>query len=95
VFGGLGTFRIGEVDGRIIDRLLALHDALRAVQEVEVTANIAGYLWAKLALGAIYFCDGAGQRRRDGAVRPADVPRHVRRTRWSGDDGGTCLRHQS
>ena len=61
-------FRIGEVDGRIIDRLLALHDALRAVQEVEVTANIAGYLWAKLALGAIYFCDGAGQRRRDGAV---------------------------
>ena len=55
VFGGPGTFRIGELDGRITDRLLALRDALCAVQEVEVTANIAGYLWAKLALGAIYF----------------------------------------
>jgi 2-dehydropantoate 2-reductase len=55
VFGGPGTFRIGELDGRITERLLALRDALLAVQEVEVTANIAGYLWAKLALGAIYF----------------------------------------
>ena len=56
MFGGTGTFRIGELDGRITDRLLALRNALRAVQEVEVTANIAGYLFrAKLALGAIYF----------------------------------------
>jgi hypothetical protein len=53
VFGGPGTFRVGELDGRITERLLALRDALGAVQEVEVTANIAGYLWAKLALGAI------------------------------------------
>ena len=55
VFGGTGTFRVGELDGRITERVLALRDALCAVQEVEVTANIAGYLWAKLALGAIYF----------------------------------------
>jgi ketopantoate reductase len=48
--------------------------------EVEVTANIAGYPgpswhWARSV------CHSAGQRRRDGAVRPAEVPRHVRRTR--------------
>lgn len=55
VFGGPGTFRLGELDGHITDRLLALRDVLRSVQEVEATANIAGYLWAKLALGAIYF----------------------------------------
>lgn len=55
VFGGPGTFRIGELDGGITDRLLALRDALRVLQPVEVTSNINGYLWAKLALGAIYF----------------------------------------
>ena len=55
VFGGTGTFRVGELDGRMTGRLLALRDALRAVQEVEATANIAGSLWAKLALLAIYF----------------------------------------
>jgi 2-dehydropantoate 2-reductase len=55
VFGGPGTFRIGELDGRISHRLLALREVLLAVQHVEATANIFGYLWAKLALGAIYF----------------------------------------
>jgi 2-dehydropantoate 2-reductase len=32
-----------------------LRDALTAVQEVAITDNIFGFLWAKMALGAIYF----------------------------------------
>jgi 2-dehydropantoate 2-reductase len=55
VYGGPGTFRIGELDRAITPRLLALRDALAAVQKLEVTANIFGYLWAKMALGAAYF----------------------------------------
>lgn len=55
VYGGPGSFRIGELDGRITRRLQSLQDALSAVQPVETTSNIFGYLWAKMALGAIYF----------------------------------------
>lgn len=55
VYGGPGTFRVGEIDGRITPRVTALAEALSAVQPIEATANIFGYLWAKLALGAIYF----------------------------------------
>lgn len=55
VYGGPGTFRVGEIDGRITPRLTTLVEALSAVQAVEATDNIFGYLWAKMALGAIYF----------------------------------------
>lgn len=55
VYGGPGSFRIGELDGRTSARIGELRDALAALQPVEVTANIFGYLWAKLALGAVYF----------------------------------------
>ena len=56
VFGGPGAFRIGEIDG-------ATHTAhparcsrpSRRLQPVEVTDNIFGFLWSKIALGAIYF----------------------------------------
>lgn len=55
VYGGPGSFRIGELDGVTTPRLLALRDALSSVQTVETTPNIFGFLWAKMALGAIYF----------------------------------------
>src|SRR3954453_2292934 len=54
-YGGPGTFRVGEIDGKITDRVRALRDDLAAVQPVEATDNIFGYLWGKMALGAIYF----------------------------------------
>lgn len=54
-YGGPGTFRVGEIDGSITDRVHGLRDDLSAVQPVEVTNNIFGYLWGKMALGAIYF----------------------------------------
>jgi 2-dehydropantoate 2-reductase len=55
VYGGPGSFRVGELDGRMTPRIAELRDALSAVQTVDVTANIFGFLWAKMALGAVYF----------------------------------------
>ena len=55
VFGGPGAFRIGEIDGTTTPRIVALQQAFSAVQPVAVTDNIFGFLWSKIALGAIYF----------------------------------------
>src|SRR4029453_7764302 len=55
VFGGPGAFRIGEIDGATTARIQALQQAFSALQPVEVTDNIFGFLWSKIALGAIYF----------------------------------------
>jgi 2-dehydropantoate 2-reductase len=54
-FGGNGTIRLGELDGRTTPRLEALRDAFSAYQPTEITDNVLGYLWGKLALGCIYF----------------------------------------
>ena len=54
-YGGPGTFRVGEIDGAVTERVQHLARDLSAVQQVEVTGNIFGYLWGKMALGAIYF----------------------------------------
>jgi 2-dehydropantoate 2-reductase len=59
VFGGPGAFHIGEIDGATTPRILALRDAFAALQPVEVTDNIFGFLWSKIALGAIYFATAA------------------------------------
>jgi 2-dehydropantoate 2-reductase len=55
VFGGPGAFHIGEIDGATTPRIKALQQAFSALQPVEVTDNIFGFLWSKIALGAIYF----------------------------------------
>jgi 2-dehydropantoate 2-reductase len=54
-FTGRGSFRVGEVDGRATRRVVELSQILSALQPVEVTDNIMGCLWAKMALGAVYF----------------------------------------
>lgn len=53
--GGGGSFKIGEIDGTITDRIRMLGELLAPVNKVEITDNIFGYLWAKMALGAVYF----------------------------------------
>jgi 2-dehydropantoate 2-reductase len=50
VQGNVGTFRIGELDGRMTDRLQAIAAAL---PYAEATDSIMGYLWAKEAYGAM------------------------------------------
>jgi 2-dehydropantoate 2-reductase len=56
LFGGRGAVVIGEIDGRITPRAERLHQLLEDFEERAVlTSNIWGYLWAKLAYGAMLF----------------------------------------
>jgi 2-dehydropantoate 2-reductase len=50
--GNRGTFMIGEVDGRLTDRVLAL---AADIADARATPHILGYLWAKEAYGAMLF----------------------------------------
>ena len=56
LFGGRGAVVVGEIDGRITPRAERLHALLKDFEERAVlTPNIWGYLWAKLAYGAMLF----------------------------------------
>jgi 2-dehydropantoate 2-reductase len=56
VYGGRGAVVVGELDGRDTPRLAALHRTLRDFEPAAVaTDNIWGYLWGKLAYGALLF----------------------------------------
>lgn len=56
LYGGRGAVVLGELDGRITPRLAALHEALRDFEPGAITTdNIWGYLWGKLAYGALLF----------------------------------------
>lgn len=52
-YGGPGKFAIGELDGSMSPRLRELQRAFSSLCPVEVTDNIFGYLWGKLAYGAM------------------------------------------
>lgn len=55
-YGGRGAVVLGELDGTTTARLTELHDAFKAFDDrAVVTANIWGYLWSKLAVGAMLF----------------------------------------
>ena len=54
-FGGAGTIRLGELDGSKTPRLEALRHAFAVYQPTEITDNVLGDLWGKLALGCVYF----------------------------------------
>jgi 2-dehydropantoate 2-reductase len=51
--GGAGTFAIGELDGELSPRVKELAELLGAVAPIQVTANIAGYKWAKHVYAAL------------------------------------------
>jgi 2-dehydropantoate 2-reductase len=54
-YGGPGTIKVGELDGRITPRLEQLRDLLAAIGPVETTANIWGYMWGKLGYGNMLY----------------------------------------
>ncbi|AFZ69670.1 ketopantoate reductase family protein [Deinococcus peraridilitoris] len=55
-YGGHGAVVIGEQDGQLTPRARALHTLLRQFEPNAVlTPNINGYLWSKLAYGALLF----------------------------------------
>jgi 2-dehydropantoate 2-reductase len=56
LYGGYGAVVLGELDGRTTPRLAALHQTLRDFEPHAITTdNIWGYLWGKLAYGALLF----------------------------------------
>ncbi|WP_433271116.1 ketopantoate reductase family protein [Actinosynnema sp. CS-041913] len=65
VYGGAGTFRIGEPDGATSERVRELARLLGEFHPTEVTDNIFGHLWSKTAIAAVYFAT---------AVADEDVP---------------------
>ncbi|HVO00835.1 MAG TPA: 2-dehydropantoate 2-reductase [Candidatus Cybelea sp.] len=55
-YAGRGAVVIGELDGKKTPRIEALHRLMREFDERAIlTTNIWGYLWGKLAYGAILF----------------------------------------
>jgi 2-dehydropantoate 2-reductase len=63
LFGGRGAFVLGELDGKVTDRLTALYEIIRAGFEpgAVVTDDIQSYLWGKLSYAAMLFAQGLGQ----------------------------------
>ena len=54
-YGGPGTFAIGELDGSVTPRVAEVAEHIRGFLDPIVTPNIWGYLWSKLAYGALLF----------------------------------------
>jgi 2-dehydropantoate 2-reductase len=55
-YGGKGAVVVGEIDGRITPRVIAIREAWHHLNpEAIVTTNIWGYLWGKEAYGAMLF----------------------------------------
>ena len=50
--GGKGAFYVGEVDGRVSERV---EQIVRDLQDAQATDSILGYLWSKQAYGAMLF----------------------------------------
>lgn len=57
-YAGRGAVVVGEIDGRITERLGRVHAALRQFERGAVTTdNIWGYLWGKMGYGALLFAE--------------------------------------
>ncbi len=62
LYGNRGAFVLGELDGRITERLSALHGVIRDFEPgAIVTEDIQSYLWGKLGYGAMLFAQALGQ----------------------------------
>ena len=58
MYGGRGAVVVGEIDGRITARAKALHALFQDFEpEAVLTDNIFGYLWSKMAYGAMLFAE--------------------------------------
>ncbi len=68
--GNVGTFRVGELDGRITQRVLDLAGALPYAKP---TDNVLGFLWGKEAYGAMLWA---------GAVSDLTIAEHLEDPRY-------------
>ena len=56
LFGNRGAVVVGEIDGTTLDRTKEIHKLLQIFEpDAVLTENIWGYLWGKLAYGAMLF----------------------------------------
>lgn len=55
VYSGPGSLRVGELNGRITERVQTLAKTLSDFHRAEPTDNIQGFLWGKLILSTMYF----------------------------------------
>jgi len=62
IFGGRGSFVIGEVDGKQTPRLEELAKLLGRAHPVSTTNRIFSFLWGKTALEAFYFASALTDR---------------------------------
>lgn len=61
MFGSRGAVVLGELDGRMTERLKRLHATLLAFEpDAIMTETIWGYLWGKLGYGAMLFAQALG-----------------------------------
>ena len=63
LFGNYGAFVLGELDGRITERIIALHGIIRAGFEPNaiITDDVQSYLWGKLGYASLLFAQAIGQ----------------------------------
>jgi len=54
-YGGAGSIYLGELDGRVTDRVRALRETLSPWEGVKITDNIWGYLWGKMGYANMLF----------------------------------------
>jgi 2-dehydropantoate 2-reductase len=55
VYSGPGTLAVGELDGRVTDRVRALARVLADFHPAAAHLNVQGLRWSKLALTTVYF----------------------------------------
>lgn len=55
LYGSEGAFYVGELDGSMSDRVIALHGKLSQFCEAIVTQNIWGYKWSKQCLASLNY----------------------------------------
>ena len=63
LWGGRGAVVLGELDGRVTDRLAALHATIQAGFEPDaiITDDVQSYLWGKLGYAVLLFAQALGQ----------------------------------
>ncbi len=60
--GGFGNIWIGELDGRITERLARIQKLLSHSVQAHVTDNVAGYLWSKQIDCSLLFAQAVGDQ---------------------------------
>lgn len=73
LYGGVASLYLGELDGRISPRILALKDKLQVWGPAEVTDNIWGFLWGKMSYAGLLYATALVDETMATVVRRRDL----------------------